>query len=714
MENRYKINFDIKINAVTDIKFKQGDIDTSTLEITLFDDGSSVDITGEEIEFRFLKADNTIVYQNATSGISILDERNGKVQCIIKSNTLAVAGVVICEIHRSKDGKELTMPSFNFVVESSIGKDGILSANYISIIDDKLVEMNSAEADRVIAEDIRISNESDRVIAEDIRISNEGLRGADTSSNSIYINVKSFGAVGDGITDDTTAINSAIALAMTGITTNCVYFPAGKYITQGIAHARGIMYLGCGSGISQILHKDGYPTPVIHITGGTDAYVACPYYGFEGVSIRGGSQSTALVYYDGPIDNQVRFVDLQFGGAEGVVTDGLSVSDYLNWHIDRVRFDKIGGWAINVRDAKTFTHSIFSMSNFTYDNGSLGATGGMGLMYMDTTNMSAEKGIVSFKDARIEVNRNLITFKPSNSVIRFVQNNTRLDTLPPQIMLNLENITVDVNAKSKEIRLISNDYREISLNVRNMTVYGLLEIYNNDLGTSKNAIPGHLSAVIRISQIVSDDTRYEVAYNSRLNKFLGMNRTHVSSDNYINQGVYRVGDFSYYTLPFNSGGRVGRPFAYKAVQNVDGRCNGLNAISTIGTGTMNTGENTITTISPIYSSSCVPGQSIDIPGAGKSGATLTAMITAIDFTNKIITVNKTASTTVVAVTITTTLAKMAVVDMVFYGTAIPTTGDWQQGDKMINTSPTASGYLGWVCVTTGSPGVWKGFGLVQA
>jgi hypothetical protein len=46
MENRYKISFDLKTKAVTDIKFKQGDVDTSILEFTLFDDGLIIDITG--------------------------------------------------------------------------------------------------------------------------------------------------------------------------------------------------------------------------------------------------------------------------------------------------------------------------------------------------------------------------------------------------------------------------------------------------------------------------------------------------------------------------------------------------------------------------------------------------------------------------------------------------------------------------------------------
>jgi hypothetical protein len=49
-----------------------------------------------------------------------------------------------------------------------------------------------------------------------------------------------------------------------------------------------------------------------------------------------------------------------------------------------------------------------------------------------------------------------------------------------------------------------------------------------------------------------------------------------------------------------------------------------------------------------------------------------------------------------------------------YATAAPTTGTWAQGDKVFNASPAASGYEGWVCVTAGTPGTWKGFGQIQA
>ena len=47
-----------------------------------------------------------------------------------------------------------------------------------------------------------------------------------------------------------------------------------------------------------------------------------------------------------------------------------------------------------------------------------------------------------------------------------------------------------------------------------------------------------------------------------------------------------------------------------------------------------------------------------------------------------------------------------------YGSAAPTTGRYEQGDLFFNIAPTAGGTVGWVCVTGGSPGVWKTFGTI--
>jgi len=48
----------------------------------------------------------------------------------------------------------------------------------------------------------------------------------------------------------------------------------------------------------------------------------------------------------------------------------------------------------------------------------------------------------------------------------------------------------------------------------------------------------------------------------------------------------------------------------------------------------------------------------------------------------------------------------------FYGTAAPTAGAWLVGDVMWSTAPAAGGMVGWVCTTAGTPGTWKPFGPI--
>lgn len=48
------------------------------------------------------------------------------------------------------------------------------------------------------------------------------------------------------------------------------------------------------------------------------------------------------------------------------------------------------------------------------------------------------------------------------------------------------------------------------------------------------------------------------------------------------------------------------------------------------------------------------------------------------------------------------------------GTTYPTAGTWTAGRTVYNATPASGGYLGWVCTVGGTPGTWKGFGLIQA
>ena len=45
--------------------------------------------------------------------------------------------------------------------------------------------------------------------------------------------------------------------------------------------------------------------------------------------------------------------------------------------------------------------------------------------------------------------------------------------------------------------------------------------------------------------------------------------------------------------------------------------------------------------------------------------------------------------------------------------SIPTTGTWVVGDVVYNSAPASAGYIGWVCTVAGTPGTWKTFGLIS-
>jgi hypothetical protein len=51
---------------------------------------------------------------------------------------------------------------------------------------------------------------------------------------------------------------------------------------------------------------------------------------------------------------------------------------------------------------------------------------------------------------------------------------------------------------------------------------------------------------------------------------------------------------------------------------------------------------------------------------------------------------------------------------IYYGTAAPVSGTYKQGDILHNVSPVASGFIGFVCVASGTPGTWKPYGPISA
>ena len=44
--------------------------------------------------------------------------------------------------------------------------------------------------------------------------------------------------------------------------------------------------------------------------------------------------------------------------------------------------------------------------------------------------------------------------------------------------------------------------------------------------------------------------------------------------------------------------------------------------------------------------------------------------------------------------------------------ALPTSGNYIRGDIIYNSIPQPSGYVGWTCIRSGSPGEWRQFGQI--
>jgi len=156
----------------------QGDHETNVLNITLMDGLGPYDITGTDIEIAFAKTDGTTVLQDIENGISVVDAESGKIECILKTNTIAAYGRVAAEVRviEPDTDKLLTSARFDFFVRRAIfGDDTIKSTNEWPLYE-QLINAAENEAERNDAEIVRAENEAERNDAEIVRAENEDTR----------------------------------------------------------------------------------------------------------------------------------------------------------------------------------------------------------------------------------------------------------------------------------------------------------------------------------------------------------------------------------------------------------------------------------------------------------------------------------------------------------------------------------------------------------
>lgn len=147
------------------------------------------------------------------------------------------------------------------------------------------------------------------------------------------VSVKDFGAVGDGVTDDTAAIQAAIDAVYAGsLQGGSLYFPKGNYLVTSSIHQRPrVNFVGDGSRKSQIIwgaaDLTNYQKGVVYCVAGTDA---APDFVFstciEGMSISGGSSGVPVALAIRGHQENCRFVDLLLGGFTAAGLEALPFS----------------------------------------------------------------------------------------------------------------------------------------------------------------------------------------------------------------------------------------------------------------------------------------------------------------------------------------------------------------------------------------------------
>jgi len=173
-----------------------------------------------------------------------------------------------------------------------------------------------------------------RLVADvDARLDRQELR----------LNVKSFGAAGDGETDDTAAIQAAIdAVPEAG---GSVYFPAGTYLSDGLTVRSGVCLVGDGQFATVIEHTAadahgiygedivGFVLQGLRLTGPADGLSAGSYDGLL-LAKTGSTATQNVVVRDVMIDHFSR--------------NGVNLADPITSVFDNVRSQNNGGWGFVV------------------------------------------------------------------------------------------------------------------------------------------------------------------------------------------------------------------------------------------------------------------------------------------------------------------------------------------------------------------------------
>ncbi len=205
------------------------------------------------------------------------------------------------------------------------------------------------------------------------------LRDLFVSLDDYPLNVRRFGAKGDGVTDDTAAIQAAIRESPTYPPERFrpVYFPPGNYLCHEVEWNGRTTLVGFEVGNSVLTYNgDGGPGSTV-LFYADERPGATPWGGFSNLTIGGQASYSAssskiaehcfLRIGMTGTDWGTKFENLYFLHCFGDAID-FGSSEIVNIHMNRIRFDSIGGFCIRFSANDRHESRPVNINQFTVDN----------------------------------------------------------------------------------------------------------------------------------------------------------------------------------------------------------------------------------------------------------------------------------------------------------------------------------------------------------
>lgn len=266
---------------------------------------------------------------------------------------------------------------------------------------------------------------------------------------SIDVTDPTYGATGDGSTDDTAAIQSAFDAAEAARISSAggvgpkVVFPAGEYvITSGLTQKRHSIEAPDGPMATRIIWNGAATGTAITRT------LECRVH-IKGLRFDPGTANPAcwVDWSAEPIDWGNTFEDVFFGQIDDTNgTAAVRLGQIVNAHMQRVRFQG-GPWAVEINHPAAGTvHRPFVMRDFTADFSSSSATQGLVRVVM----AGAGEVSVRLENARIETTTAMV----APACLVKVESNPANTLAKIPVRLLAENLGVQFTNQTEDVSLL--------------------------------------------------------------------------------------------------------------------------------------------------------------------------------------------------------------------------------------------------------------------